>query len=391
MSKGNMLLGHARGKVGSLVFSRSNGQQIVRARAEVVKNPQTESQMIQRILLNTIAQAYSKMSAIVDHSFEGIPAGQKSMSYFMKKNLKNIRQTLADVGDLDAGKPYVSPVGTNVFATNDYEVSRGSLPVINPTAVNADVMKLAVAANTYKAVIDATGLQRGDQLTFLILDESPNGTITFRYRRVILDPKEDDGADAPLTTAFVQDGDIVKPNPKNENVGLPIAFNANAIEVSAVTYLNAGAIIASRQKEDGTWMRSNSTLVICEDGLLDGYSMQQALDMFNAGGIDTINPMFLNNASKKGATTAGGSVAAEYTVTLHKGDYVASVSGAGTYDRGAQVTVVAVSEQDGGQARPFRGWFDNAQGTGAPLSTDRSYSFRARADVELWAIGTSGD
>lgn len=391
MSKGNMLLGHARGKVGSLVFSRSNGQQIVRARAEVVKNPQTESQMIQRILLNTIAQAYSKMSAIVDHSFEGIPAGQKSMSYFMKKNLTNIRQVLASVGDLDANPPYVSPVGTNVFATNDYEVSRGSLPVINPTAVNADVMKLAIAANTYKAVIDATGLQRGDQLTFLILDESPNGNVTFRYRRVILDPKEDDGTDAPLTTAFVQDGDIVKPNPKNENVGLPIAFNANAIEVSAVSYLNAGAIIASRQKEDGTWMRSNSTLILAEDGLLDGYSMQQALDMFNAGGIDTINPMFLNNASKQGAVTAGGSVATEFTVTLHKGDYVASVSGAGTYDRGAQVTVVAVSEMDGGQARPFRGWFDNAQGTGSPLSTDRSYSFRARADVELWAIGTSGD
>lgn len=386
-----MLLGHARGKVGSLVFSRSNGQQIVRARAEVVKNPQTESQMIQRILLNTIAQAYSKMSSIVDHSFEGIPAGQKSMSYFMKKNLKNIRQVLSSVGDLDANPPYVSPVGTNVFATNDYEVSRGSLPVINPTSVNADVMKLAVAANTYKAVIDATGLQRGDQLTFLILDESPNGNVTFRYRRVILDPKEDDGTDAPLTTAFVQDGDIVKPNPKNENVGLPIAFNVNAIEVSAASYLNAGAIIASRQKEDGTWMRSNSTLILAEDGLLDGYSMQQALDMFNAGGIDTINPMFLNNASKQGAVTAGGSVETQYTVTLHKGDYVASVSGEGTYDRGAQVTVVAVSEQDGGQTRPFRGWFDNAQGTGSPLSTDRNYQFRVRADVELWAIGTSGD
>ena len=71
MSKGNMLLGHARGKVGSLVFSRANGKQIVRSRAEVVKNPRTEQQMVQRIMLNTIAQAYSQMKAITDHSFQG--------------------------------------------------------------------------------------------------------------------------------------------------------------------------------------------------------------------------------------------------------------------------------------------------------------------------------
>ena len=111
MSKGNMLLGHARGKVGSLVFSRANGKQIVRAKADVVANPQTEAQVIQRIMLNTVAQAYSKMASICDHSFQGVQKGAKSMSYFMKVNLNKLRQVNVsiDVPSLKAGDEVFLP------------------------------------------------------------------------------------------------------------------------------------------------------------------------------------------------------------------------------------------------------------------------------------------
>ena len=72
MAKGNMLLGQAVGSLGDITFSRVNGKQVIKSKPSVVKNPQTEAQLIQRILMNTVIQAYSKMSEICDHSFEGI-------------------------------------------------------------------------------------------------------------------------------------------------------------------------------------------------------------------------------------------------------------------------------------------------------------------------------
>lgn len=314
MSKGNMLLGHARGKVGSLVFSRSNGQQVVRSRAEVVKNPQTDAQMVQRILLNTVAQAYSKMSVICDHSFEGVSTGQNSMSYFMRRNLQAIREKLAEAGDFDAAPPFVSPIGTNIFATNDYVIAKGSLPEINPTQVNTAAMILAVGSNSYKSVLNTTGLSRGDQLTFITIQQSPSGVVSFRYRRVILDPRNEDGTEAPLTSEFITNGEVNKPNPRNENVGQPISYSEGGVKCEAVFNINGGAIIASRQRSDGSWLRSNSWLIVSEDGINGAYNMQTALDMFKTGSLDIVNPLFLNNAgvtgkpvdSTSGDNTGGG-------------------------------------------------------------------------------------
>ena len=62
-----MLLGKARGSVGDLTFSVLNSEQITRAKAKSVKNPRTDAQMIQRLLMSTTVHAYSGMQEIVDH------------------------------------------------------------------------------------------------------------------------------------------------------------------------------------------------------------------------------------------------------------------------------------------------------------------------------------
>ena len=53
----------------------------------------------------------------------------------------------------------------------------------------------------------------------------------------------------------------------------------------------------SRMKPDGQWLRSNASLIL-DEGQGVGYSMQAALDMFAAGGIDVENPRYLNNARR---------------------------------------------------------------------------------------------
>lgn len=89
-----------RGRVGNDVYSIGlNGagkkQQVVRSLAEVVANPQTTAQMKGRMIMSTLMQAVSVLRPIIDHSFDGIAAGQPSISEFIKRNYKLIKDDVA--------------------------------------------------------------------------------------------------------------------------------------------------------------------------------------------------------------------------------------------------------------------------------------------------------
>lgn len=308
MSKGNMLLGHARGKVGDLVFSRTNGQQVVRARAAVVKNPQTEAQMIQRIIMNTVAQSYSKMQPIVDHSFEGMQAGQKTMSEYIRKNLHVLRQKVAAaVADPTVGLTEVrafTPIGNNGFAVNDFIVSSGSLPSIVPEVADtlATSATVAIGGNTYADVINSYGLQRGDQLTFCCITGISALNARFNYSRIILDPTNPDGTPAPLSVALVADGAVNLPSERNTGTFSVLSVDGQGVlsfnSDDALRQIQGCFIIVSRKSTDGTWKRSNATVITSETSVVDGYSMQECLDLFAEGGVGTLSDMFLNNAGQ---------------------------------------------------------------------------------------------
>lgn len=303
MSKGNMLLGHARGKVGSLVFSRNNGKQIVRSRAEVVKNPQTEKQMVQRIILNTIAQAYSRMSPITDHSFEGIQTGQSSMSFFMHRNMDSLRQKVAN--EIQAGGDFWNvtafvPVGSNEFAVNDFVIAKGTLPEVKTIMQGIASTKAAVAltTNTYQGVLDEYGLNRGDQLTFVCTQGSRPDNTQFYFVRVILDPQNADGSQADLSSPFITEGAINLPNKRNEGLFGSLEYADGKILYGFNTQLlTSSAVIVSREKSDGTWARSNATLLTSDDRLAGFFkSLGECLEMLQSGGVNTLSSRYLNNA-----------------------------------------------------------------------------------------------
>lgn len=308
MAKGNMLLGQARGSVGDIVFSRSNGKQIIKAKSSEVKNPQTKAQMIQRILMNTISQAYSKMAEICDHSFEGIPAGQQSMSFFMQKNINLLRYTASEVNDLTAMAPCVTPLGSNGLASNSYVIAKGTLAEIIPEVSSGGAV-ISCQGTTYADVMAATGLQRGDQLTFILVVGSDLTNQKFIYSRVIMDPVSAQGEPLGLETAFLDGNMINAANPRNENKGISYTFDGNDLLASSTFgAVNMAACIASRQKADGSWLRSNATLLLAE-GASIGYSIQDAYDAWYAGGIEVESSKYLNNALRnagKGSAASGG-------------------------------------------------------------------------------------
>lgn len=404
MSKGNMLLGHARGKVGDLVFSRTNGQQVVRSRAAVVKNPRTTTQMIQRIILNTVAQAYSRFRAITDHSFEGVQAGQKTMSIFMKKNIdklnSQIKEALANnysFYDIYA----FTQIGANYLAMNNYVISQGSLPEVPVKGVNLTTAEFALKANTYQAVIEQYGLKRGDQLTLVAVDGTSLNSKVFHYARIILDPVDENGFELPLDTEFVgADNAVANPNPRNNGEFAILTYATDAVQFKfSEQTMNGAAIIVSRKDSAGNWQRSNATMEFPVGGNENGgliVTLGDCLDAIEQGGISTLNERYLNNAGtgklagELGAAmafqTVGGAEVSLTSVSQGSGDFAGYIVG-----RTAQGAQYYIKMADGTSAAfnhylvKTSGYSDTAWSSTAPTNASDDNTVKLN-----YAIGTDG-
>lgn len=81
MSKSNMLLGLAKGKVGDLVFYRDGGEQRTRTRV-IPKNPRTEAQMTQRVKLANVMPIFRAFAPWIRESFSSRRANQSGFNAF---------------------------------------------------------------------------------------------------------------------------------------------------------------------------------------------------------------------------------------------------------------------------------------------------------------------
>lgn len=174
MSKGNMMLGYARGKVGSLVFARRKGEQITRAYNANPNNPRSTAQMLQRMKWANLVAFYRATQPKLKMAFENKPTGLSDFNAFMSANLGKtaVYLTKQQVND---GAAVISP----------YIISRGSLaPGINVSLETGRVnFYLKLSGSTafegssaqdyldyFNDVNAANGFvyQYGDQLTFFV-------------------------------------------------------------------------------------------------------------------------------------------------------------------------------------------------------------------------------
>lgn len=175
MAKGNLFQGMGRGKVGDVVFSRLNGEQISRVRNRHPKNPRSNSQLYQRAIMATVMQAYSAGKAIFDHSFEGYAVGAQNQRRFLSLNAKMLRQLVAtDINTPltgNAQKARVVAPGVSVPVANPFIISRGSYQqnffIQNPGTFFFDTPE-ANNAETVAAYASRTGLIAGDIYTFVV-------------------------------------------------------------------------------------------------------------------------------------------------------------------------------------------------------------------------------
>lgn len=297
MSKGNLFLGTASGKVGDVVFSRQGGEQIARVRNRSPKNPQTPLQMAQRVIMSTVGKAYSLMAPIADHAFQGRAEGTECQSRFTELNIALLRRAAADALNEGSAEAIITSQATNfngkgdsLVAVNPFIISEGSLPSPRLRAGGGGVgirlgITTTLATVTYGDIINAMGAQRGDQLTIVLLttDQSEAGVDAgffngFHFCRIILDPSEGD-----LTTPFLKTPGqedpyfyVNKPNAKNEgNVIFDLGSGTSESllvpivdRISAgVTQYSEGAVGAILSRKTGElWQRSTSALVLYTAG-----------------------------------------------------------------------------------------------------------------------------
>ena len=297
MAKDNLFLGMGRGKVGDIVLSRVGGQQVARARNRAPKNPKSPLQLAQRVIMKSVALAYSLVQDITNHSFQGVAEGTPCQSVFSKRNIEMLRAVVAEEINSGERADIITSEKTNFAASGDslapinaYIVSEGKLATIpllygQPDGAASYQFYLPVVRNdeslTYAQLCAALGLNQGDQLTFMFFSyDDFMGTYQFNgfhYARIILEPSTGD-----MSAPFLLNGAVNLPNVKNEGditlslitsvtpgaegpittiSGIGLASPHFTYETQERNTLVGAAVIASRLV-GGIWARSTQSIVL---------------------------------------------------------------------------------------------------------------------------------
>ena len=160
----------------------ANGETIMR---EIVtpKNPQTDAQLIQRVIMATVMKAYGAMKEITDHSFEGYTAGQQTMGRFQSLNAKALRTRIEDEihQGYDLGSIFAfSKLSDARFVPGDYIISAGSLPTVAAAIVSATASNPMSLTATPEAVSGSNNWT----LTISDLDQYDSSNNAYKYRFV---------------------------------------------------------------------------------------------------------------------------------------------------------------------------------------------------------------
>ena len=309
MSRGNIILGHARGKVGDLVFARAFGKQIVRAKAQSVANPKTIGQKTQRAILATIAKEAALLTPIVDHSFASVKYGAGSVRHFRKINMGILRNMLLSAVGVNYN---LSAKGANAVP-NALKISEGSLPAFN--AAYQDGVIGFYQAGTLGDIfteVDVEAfrqpypyLQNGDQLTLVKLVRTAGSLIdgdaafALDVDRIVFAP---DAFDDPESQILDAEGYF-------ELSKLDLTRTTNPHMLSTVdggagkglgvrtdsdnTY--AAALILSR-KVNNVWQRSTQFLELTQFD--DATDNQAAIDSYGASNSLAGATEYLNQAEE---------------------------------------------------------------------------------------------
>lgn len=299
MAKGIAINGQLRGKLGGSVYYRSNGQQISRAKAENVSNPNTQPQRIQRMIMATVMQAYSLTKEITDHSFEGIKYKQDSMAFFQRVNANKLRAMISAVDG--TFQPSFTAPKLQALIPNGYTISRGSLAPVPYSYVEVGgglhVASFGVETGlatggvitdlTNAQLVHALGANAGDMITLVWLEGDSNlyqygdkdddraqvKYVTMRYIRMKF--KETLTAEDLAKNLFTVTDDV--PTVNTDIFDVELCSNLDRLSTFNVTEINGALVLTytnddahacgaiRSRRSDGAWRRSLCEMAVNPD------------------------------------------------------------------------------------------------------------------------------
>lgn len=281
-SKNGGTRAYIRGRIGSDVYSvgknsKGEKQQVVRSLAETVANPRTSSQMFGRMVMSTVMQGVSAFKPIIDHSFDGLPVGQPSISEFIRRNYALIK---ADA--------MAHPASGNKFGLNQYQekgvkagafiVSNGA--VVAPSAVTSDNTGLMIALTAQTLTVGglkaALGLSADGYITYVAIgDDAEAYYVRLKLATTLADETAITAEN--VASLFSTEG----------NLPVDISLESNSIFVAGqqdATLKCSGMIVS--EKVNGAWAHSTCVL---STPTTPAYTSDVALPTYPTGA-----EMFLN-------------------------------------------------------------------------------------------------
>ena len=277
-----------RGRVASDVYSigkdaKGNKQQIVRSLAESVANPQTLAQMRGRMIMSTVMQAVSSMAAIIDHSFDNVPAGQPNVSEFIRRNYALVKADVA--AHPESGNTFgLNKYGEKGIKQGAYVVAAGSAADLAGATLNgaAKVLTITLGAGATIADLRAKmGLGNEDYFTAVCITKDSK----FLYNRFHI-------SQSLASTTVISADNIASIITLDGNVGVLLAFADNTITATFADFSDNCGIIVSR-KENSTYKHNDCVLEAPEDA---PYTAEVALATYPQG-----SQRFLNGGGESDA------------------------------------------------------------------------------------------
>lgn len=295
MAQSKGFFGLRKGSTKSLTFSTLDGKQITKDRVYDVKNPRTENQMRQRMLMTTVGAAYKMLKSIADHSFEGFSSGMQCMRQFNSRNLNRFKQAAAAKGS----------VAFNEYKDGDinplpFILASGSLPgFIYSFDGESNLQIVGEKENadftTAEGIYAALGVQRNDLITFCTVigeGSTSNGVYSYKAERfnIVRLYCDKSGAVSKPADAFT-----ISTNNDQASISMSTAANAITIKTGAADF---GAVIQSRKNDSG-WLRSDAVMIVAED-VISGVKTANQLATYPVG-----TELILNNGPMANQGDAG--------------------------------------------------------------------------------------
>lgn len=165
------------GKLSNSVGMRGqDGRNYIRIRRTEIKNPKSDAQCIQRMILATVAKSIAFLSVVLSSSVEGKANGAETLAYLRGQWMRMLR--ISEILYGDNRYEYLKK-GADTFSLNPYLLSKGSIvaPVINVNSSYIGVDGMPTPDATLTASQLLSDIAVGNQITLIAVYNDAGASI----------------------------------------------------------------------------------------------------------------------------------------------------------------------------------------------------------------------